>query len=355
MKSERDNGLSSAFPSRDAIVAFIRANPGKVGTREIAREFGLKNADRAELKRILRDLAEKGTIQKQGKKVTETAHLPPTVMADITAHDADGELIATPAEWDEESGEAPKIRVHLPRHARPSATAGVGDRALLRVERSDEGEGVTYRGRIIKIIDHSRNRVLGIFRALPAGGGRLIPVDKKQAGRELNIAKPDTGGAEDGDLVSVDLIRTRGFGLASGRVKEKLGSIASEKAISLIAIHAHDIPLAFSQGALREAEAAKPAALKGREDWRDIPLVTIDPSFSLTRPEARPKPRVRIRSTATRSPSLALKVSAFAMFSSRPACFLSTGTSRPPPSGSARNTPSTRLRPCSMTLMMRPR
>ena len=28
---------------------------------------------------------------------------------------------------------------------------------------------------------------------------------------------------------------------------------------------------------MREAEAAKPATLKGREDWRDLPLVTIDP------------------------------------------------------------------------------
>ena len=27
----------------------------------------------------------------------------------------------------------------------------------------------------------------------------------------------------------------------------------------------------------REAEAAEPANLKGREDWRDVPLVTIDP------------------------------------------------------------------------------
>src|SRR5262249_2073602 len=247
VKSEREKGFPSGFPSTDAIVAFIRKNPGKVGTKEIAREFGLKNADRAELKRILRDLAEKGTIQKQGKKVTESAHLPPTVMTDITSRDADGELIAVPAEWDEESGEPPKIRVHLPRHARPSAAAGVGDRALLRVERSGEDEGVPYRGRVIKIIDHSRNRVLGIFRKLPAGGGRLIPVDKKQAGRELNIAKPDTGGAEDGDLVSVDLIRTRGFGLASGKVRERYGAINNEKAISLIAIHAHDIPQAFSR------------------------------------------------------------------------------------------------------------
>jgi ribonuclease R len=127
------------------------------------------------------------------------------------------------------------------------------------------------------VIDHTRSRILGIFRALPQGGGRLVPVDKKQAGRELNIAKADSAGAEDGDLVSVDLIRTRGHGLASGKVKERLGSLATEKAVSLIAIHAHDIPQVFSPPALREAEAAKPATLKGREDWRDLPLVTIDP------------------------------------------------------------------------------
>jgi ribonuclease R len=121
-------------------------------------------------------------------------------------------------------------------------------------------------------------RLLGVFRKLPNGGGRLVPVDKKQVGRELNIASTDTGGAEDGDLVSVDLVRTRGYGLASGKVKERLGSLATEKAISLIAIHAHEIPQAFSPSALREAEEAKPATLKGREDWRELPLVTIDPT-----------------------------------------------------------------------------
>jgi ribonuclease R len=273
VKHKHDNG----FPSRDAIVAFIKKNPGKVGTKEIAREFGLKNADRAELKRVLRELKDQGTIKKHGKKISEAATLPAMVLADITGRDTDGELIASPAEWDEvESGEPPKIRIHVPRHARPGVTAGVGDRALLRVERTDD-EGAAYRGRVIKVIDHARHRVLGLFRALPDGGGRLVPVDKKQAGRELNIAKQDTLGARDGDLVSVDLVRSRGFGLASGKVRERLGSIASEKAISLIAIHAHDIPVEFSRAALQEAEEAKPATSKGREDWRDLPLVTIDP------------------------------------------------------------------------------
>jgi ribonuclease R len=274
VKRKPDHG----FPGRDAIVAFIRANPGKVGTREIAREFGLKNADRVELKRILRELADDGTIAKRGRKIHEPAALPPTVLADITGRDSDGELIAAPAEWDsDENGTAPKIRIEMPRRPKPGTTAGVGDRALLRVEVTDEQDGTPYRGRVIKVIDHGRTRILGIFRRNPDGGGRLIPVDKKQAGRELNIAKADSGGAEDGDLISVDLIRTRGYGLASARVKERLGSIASEKAISLIAINTHDIPQVFSSSALREAEEAKPATLQGREDWRDVPLVTIDP------------------------------------------------------------------------------
>ena len=274
MAKQRDK----VFPSRDAIVAFIRAHPGKVGTREIAREFGLKNADRVELKRILRELADEGAIAKRGKKIQR---------AGGAAADRDGRHHRPRQRWrvDRDAhrmgrGKAAQrrksasmfraVRNRAPRPA--SATARCcGSR------RSDDSEGAVYRGRVIKVIDHAKTRVLGIFRALPDGGGRLIPVDKKQAGRELNIAKADTNGAEDGDLVSVDLVRSRGFGLASGKVKERLGSLASEKAVSLIAIHSHEIPQAFSPAALREAEEAKPATLAGREDWRDLPLVTIDP------------------------------------------------------------------------------
>jgi ribonuclease R len=54
--------------------------------------------------------------------------------------------------------------------------------------------------------------------------------------------------------------------------------VTSEKAVSLIAIHAHGIPNEFPPDVLKEAEAARPATLDGREDWRDLPLVTIDPA-----------------------------------------------------------------------------
>jgi len=266
------------LPSREDLLAFIAKQAGKVGTREIARAFGLKNADRAALKAMLRDLADEGVVEKRRKKLHHAGVLPTMVLADITGRDADGELIAVPAEWDEDAhGEAPKIRIQMPRRSRPGEVPGVGDKALLRTEKAGDAEdGVLYQARVIKIIDRARHRVLGIFRKL-ASGGRLVPIDKKNLGRELAIPAGATADAEDGDLVAVEVSRGGRLGLPTARVKERLGSLATEKAVSLIAIHAHGIPHAFARDALREAEAARPAGLAGREDWRDVPFVTIDP------------------------------------------------------------------------------
>ena len=267
-----------SLPSKSDILAFIGKRPGKVGTREIARAFGLKNAMRVELKRLLRELGEEGAVEKRHKKLHHPGRLPSTALADITGRDADGDLIATPDEWDEEAhGPAPKIRVPIPRKTRPGEAAGLGDRVLLHIEETDDDDGIRYRGRVIKIIDHPKARVLGIFHAAPNGGGRLEPVDKKMLGKQLAIPAGATAGAEDGDLVAVEAGRAPRLGLPTARVVERLGSLKSERAVSLIAIHAHSIPQVFRADTLREAEAAKPATLAGREDWRDLPLITIDP------------------------------------------------------------------------------
>ena len=58
---------------------------------------------------------------------------------------------------------------------------------------------------------------------------------------------------------------------------EKLGSLKSERAVSLIAIHAHGIPSVFKRETLNEAEAAKPATLVASRGLAQIPFVTIDP------------------------------------------------------------------------------
>ena len=63
---------TAPLPSRDDILAFIArereaGGPRKIGVREIARAFGLKNADRAALKRMLRELADAGLIERRRK------------------------------------------------------------------------------------------------------------------------------------------------------------------------------------------------------------------------------------------------------------------------------------------------
>ncbi len=268
----------TTLPSRDQLLAFIRERSGKVGAREIARAFGAKNADRAALNRMLRELADAGHIDRHRKRLHRPGTLPPVVLADITGRDADGEFVARPTEWDEQAhGEPPLIHIATARRARPGEVAGVGDRALLRIERAGE----EINGRVIKLIDRAKHRVLGIFRGLPSGGGRLVPIDKKQLGRELSIPASATSDAVDGDLVAVEVSRHGRLGLPIASVVERLGSIKSERAVSLIAIHAHGIPHTFPRAVLAEAEAARPVAAAGRndarEDWRNVPFVTIDP------------------------------------------------------------------------------
>src|SRR5580693_4939830 len=265
----------SRLPSREELVAFIRERSGKVGTREIARAFGAKNADRAALNRMLRELADSGQIDRLRKRLHNPGTLPPVVLADVTGRDADGEFLARPTEWDEAAhGAPPVIRIVMPRRPRPGEVAGVGDRALLRIEKSGEDETTA---RVIKLLDRAKHRVLGIFRGLPGGGGRLVPVDKKQLGREMAIPADRSDGAVDGDLVAVEVSRNGRLGLPMGSVVERLGSIKSERAISLIAIHSHDIPHVFARTLLDQADAAQPATLAAREDWRQVPFVTIDP------------------------------------------------------------------------------
>jgi ribonuclease R len=263
------------LPSREELIAFIRDRSGKVGTREIARAFGAKNADRAALNRMLRELADHGHIDRRRKRLHHAGTLPPVVLADITGRDADGEFLARPTEWDEDAhGAAPVIHIVTPRRARPGEVAGVGDRALIRIEQRGEDE---TSGRVIKLLDRAKHRTLGIFRGVPGGGGRLVPIDKKQLGREFAISADRSAGAVDGDLVAVEVARHGRLGLPTGSVVERFGSIKSERAVSLIAIHAHEIPHVFPRAAIDEADAARPAPLAGREDWRDVPFVTIDP------------------------------------------------------------------------------
>ncbi|MEP3277077.1 MAG: ribonuclease R [Stappiaceae bacterium] len=265
----------SSIPSREDVLAFIAENPGMAGKREIARAFGIKGSDRIGLKRILAELADEGLIQKKQKKLLRPGDLPRVLVVSLTTRDRDGELLGEPADWDsEEQGEAPRILVVPERQKRPGRQPGIGDRALVRLADITPGPEATHAARVIKVLEKKTGPVLGIVQKTTEGI-RLVPIDKKQ--REMDVDPAQMNEVEDGDLVRVDVKRHGRYGPSIARIEERIGAMGSEKAVSMIALYAHNIRHIFPESVLEEAAKAKPVALAGREDWRDVKLITIDP------------------------------------------------------------------------------
>ncbi|CAM5345193.1 ribonuclease R [Aquamicrobium terrae] len=259
-------------PSPEEILRYIAENPDRSGKREIAKAFALRGEDRAWLKDTLRDLQGQGLLEKKRKRHIRPGALPHVAVLDIFGRDSEGGLLARPAEQ-EGDGPAPTVAVRV---SRGGPVPGIGDRILAKTFPTDDPTGPAYTARIMKIFERRSEAVLGIFRTLRDGTFRIEPVERRQP--ELVVDKEFQNGAKDGDLVEVEPARAPRYGLPKAKVLAVLGSLTSEKAVSMIAIHAHDIPHIFPPDVLSETQALKPVPLEGREDWRDLPLVTIDPA-----------------------------------------------------------------------------
>ncbi len=280
-KSEAaQSGDPMAFlPTRDEVLKFIEENPDRAGKRELAKAFNIKGDARVYLKDLLRELGDEGLLEKRSRRLSRPGSLPPVTVLHIIGRDNDGGLLARPSEWDEESyGRPPVVTIRRTRlnKASDGPTVGVGDRILAKIFRNKDEDGPDYSARVIKVIDQSSNAVLGVLRQLSNGEWRLEPVNRKQG--EVQIDAKALLDAQSGDLVEVELTSSRRQGLPHGKVQQVIGSIDSEKALSMIAIHEHEIPHIFPDEVLREAESAQAATLERREDWREVPLITIDPA-----------------------------------------------------------------------------
>ncbi|TIL45742.1 ribonuclease R [Mesorhizobium sp.] len=261
-------------PSRDEILRYIAENPDRSGKRDIAKAFALRGEDRIWLKDVLRDLQDEGLLTKERKRLARVGALAHVAVLDIFGRDADGVLLAHPTEA-VGNGEPPVIAIRVSRGG-SGPTPGIGDRVLAKTFPTDDPTGPAYSGRVMKIFEKRTDAVLGVFRVLQDGTFRIEPVERRQP--ELVVDKEFQNGAKNGDLVEVEPARASRYGLPRAKVLAVLGSLTSEKAVSMIAIHAHDIPHIFPADVIAEAEAVKPATLAGREDWRELPLVTIDPA-----------------------------------------------------------------------------
>src|SRR5580700_9158202 len=204
--------------------------------------------------------------------------------------------------------------VFIPRDAVEDAMHG--DHVLARLKRVSDSRGRDFRvagsrggqraeGRIVRVLGRAHPSVVGLFRYGPRGNV-VLPYDNRiqheieiPAGEELTPAlreklglrEAKDGGARDrrlpqlseldGAVVNVELLRyPRGGAAATGRVMEILGRPGDLGVDTEIIIRKHHLPHEFSGAVFEEAEhraaAVGETEREGREDFRHLPIVTID-------------------------------------------------------------------------------
>jgi len=270
LEKRKIEGLGpDGLPDSETILETLKSSPEALPTRELARIFALKGAQRTALREILRDLQDAGTIERvQGRRWRVTAELPPVAVLEVIGVYDDGDLKVRPVNHSSD-GPAPQIEVRSPP---PSMSApGLGDRFVARL--SPRGDN-RYTATPLRMTESRTESVVGRYRA-SEDGGRISPLERGQRGDFL-VAAGENAAAEDGDLVVVELLPARRLGLPQARIIENIGAGDDPGAISRIAIHRAGIPDHFPDTVVAEAEAAKPPTLGKRTDLRDLPLVTID-------------------------------------------------------------------------------
>src|SRR5207237_7157138 len=124
------------LPSPEALIEFLRDNPGALGTREIARAFGLGPAEQPALRDLLRRVGRSGElVRAANRKFVAGPALPEIMPVERFGSDADGVPLARPVAWSA-SGEAPDFRLI----GAAGDELAPGERALARLIRRGSGE-----------------------------------------------------------------------------------------------------------------------------------------------------------------------------------------------------------------------
>jgi len=158
-----------------------------------------------------------------------------------------------------------------------TATLMHGDRVEVRaVGMNERGRRVA---RLIRRIGEAPKRIGGVWQS-GVGHGRVEPEDPGHW-YSVEIAARSSHGVKDGDNVIVEITRRpQGENPAHGRIVEVLAGLKPSDIAARFAIVRHDLPQEFPPDVLHAANAfdplVQPDDKAGREDLRDLPLVTID-------------------------------------------------------------------------------
>lgn len=266
--------------THDSVYKAITAAGKPVTKRDLARSFGLRDARKIDLKRILKELTGMGRIQLLPGKVyvasggtAETVEEAPSVLVmRISEITLDGDVFAEVVE-EEKSKNIPARVLVEPADGGHSAPAK-GDRILAQLKFR---KGGVVTARIMRRLGAVKDRMV-LGRAKKAGGGWwLEPVNRKERDDYLLTVPADKLAAlEHGALVEAFVDESKLLKRPQAKLHAIIGHDDDPKAISLIAMHEYGLRTTFPEAAIRETADMVVPPLGNRTDLRSIPLVTID-------------------------------------------------------------------------------
>jgi ribonuclease R len=259
--------------NKSQILEFIQNARVPVTKRDIARAFNIKGGNsRIELKQTLKELEDDGVIRRQSGAYTIPDGLPGVCTIEVSDIDIDGDVFAKPVNWDTGlQGPCPRIEVMPGKKGHPAVKPG--DRALARLTRTSDK---VYEAHILKRLDIASDRIIGQIRAT-RGGFFLVPADKKIRD-EFEVPEADLNGAKANDLVVGEIQPGKQTRRKKARITEVIGARSHPKAISLLSMHEMGLRPDFPPQVVAATQGLSVPSPEGREDLRNIPLVTIDGS-----------------------------------------------------------------------------
>ena len=255
------------IPSREFLMQLI-ADAGVPMTLEgIAEAAGLAEAEDLEaLRRRLRAMERDAQVHRNRRGGYGLIDKLDLVSGRVIAH-PDGFGFLVPDEGGED----------LFLSAREMRSLFHGDRIVGRVVGEDRRG--RREGALVEVTERNTHRVVGRF--FSESGVDFVVPDNKRITHDIRIPPGQRGTATPGQIVSVEIVEQPGFRSPPiGRIVEVLGEHMAPGMEIDIAIRSYDLPLEWPGAVEEEISKLKPtvspAAKRGREDLRALPLVTID-------------------------------------------------------------------------------
>lgn len=254
------------LPSREHILDVLVEKGVPVSADELAQLLSIATHETETFERRLGAMERDGQIMRNRKNAICVVDKLDLIKGRVQGHpDGFGFLVR--------DGEGEDLFLH------PGEMSKVlhGDRVVAR-----EG-GINARGRreghIVEVIERANVKVVGRF--LNEHGIGVVAPEDRRISQDILIPAGANGGAKPGQVVIVEIIeQPQRHSQPVGRIVEVLGNYADPGMEIEIALRKHDLPHEFSVEVEKAATKFPPGVtdrdLKGREDLRNLPLVTID-------------------------------------------------------------------------------